>query len=441
MFSIIAIFLIILIPFATFYYDANDGTEETQKCSKRFCHATVSEICVLIIALLVLLSTYFTAGSTNIPITQYSSKLSSMTVHPVTAHYNSKPSSFIDLSISENDVALFTVLVSKSSGYITYPVDFPVYVVALVGWIGWWLFAAFCGTGLLTLPYDFIAGFVKRPKPLTPDELAKMQIALQKRTADLMDLSMVMKQERKDFLRSGPTAKEKKVRWASDQLEFNQLARMVYVLDLEYHHLQECKVVKDGFNPLIPYVSLGAGIISLGLSGLWMAHIVLFILMDPPKSLFLNDFFSWFDLWFPMFGTLFYGIFAMYLFCCTVKGCFKLGMKLLCMSIHPMKLGETYIDALLFNAAIVMLCTFPVVHFCAIAFAGYAQYTDLVQLFNVQIRYLHFFSQFYVNNVFIYILFLTVPVSFLWMLCSPKPKADEETATLKLEVMRKGGAL
>jgi hypothetical protein len=40
-------------------------------------------------------------------------------------------------------------------------------------WIGLVLFGIFGGVGLIMIPYEYIAEFIYRPKPITPQEFAK----------------------------------------------------------------------------------------------------------------------------------------------------------------------------------------------------------------------------------------------------------------------------
>jgi len=46
------------------------------------------------------------------------------------------------------------------------PTSFVVYCMALMSFIGWWLFALFGGVGLASLPIKLIQEFLHRPKPV-----------------------------------------------------------------------------------------------------------------------------------------------------------------------------------------------------------------------------------------------------------------------------------
>lgn len=46
-----------------------------------------------------------------------------------------------------------------------------IFTLAIVLFIGWFIFAIFGGVGLVALPYDMIEEFKNRPKPITAAEL------------------------------------------------------------------------------------------------------------------------------------------------------------------------------------------------------------------------------------------------------------------------------
>ena len=57
-------------------------------------------------------------------------------------------------------------------------------------------------------------------------------------------------------------------------------------------------------NHIWSYLSLFFGLISILISILWVAQIVVYMILDPPPTQLLNDYLTWFDTWFPLFGTL-----------------------------------------------------------------------------------------------------------------------------------------
>ena len=71
---------------------------------------------------------------------------------------------------------------------MTFQSSFIVYMIALVSFVGWFLFAVFGGVGLAALPMDLITAFTGRPKPMSAEELAHEQLLLQTRVADLIEV-------------------------------------------------------------------------------------------------------------------------------------------------------------------------------------------------------------------------------------------------------------
>jgi len=44
------------------------------------------------------------------------------------------------------------------------------YIIAIVSFVGWFLFSIFGSVGLITLPSDLIASFKNRPRPIGKDK-------------------------------------------------------------------------------------------------------------------------------------------------------------------------------------------------------------------------------------------------------------------------------
>ena len=420
-FLIIIGMLLIVIPFATFYYEADDGLLTGERRSK-FCSALKYEICIIIGAAAVLLSAYFTSSKTNIDIAEYNCNLNHLVYYTITPPVGENPTAFIDQLYEVN------TYLTKSSSYLTFHVTFPIYIIALMSWVGWWFFAFFGGFGMASIPFDFIQAFVLRPRVLAPDELAAAQLNIQQRSIELVEISTLLKRERLEFKRTATLASAKRLRWARDQVEVNRLNNMVFNLESDLEQFRACKVASHEYNSLIPFVKLLLGMFTLIMSLVWEVHIILYTLISPPVSNFLSDAFIWFDSWFPMFGEIMYAVFALYLVFAVIKGCFKLSVRIMCVKLHPMKVGGTYISSFLFNVGVIMLCTIPIVQFCSTAFASYIRFTDIFVIFGVQIKYLAFFKLFFEKNVFIWILFLFCPISLIYLAFKPvdRPASPEE---------------
>ncbi|GMH57178.1 hypothetical protein TrRE_jg3308, partial [Triparma retinervis] len=338
----VLVYVVLLIPFAIFYYEADDGQGNLKE--SMFCQAFKYEICVLIISTLTLVLMYFFLGTTNIPVTTYSASFSSSVSSSVPAGSwtdTTQPPPFAAWSAADVTNAASTL--PGADGFVSLKVTFPVYVMAMEGFVGWFFFVIFAGVGLSALPVDLVCAFIYRPRHMDAVEFAEAQLSVRQRVNDLIEIGELLK-----------------------------------LCHENYHK----------YNPLVPIFKLFLGIISLILSLLWVVQICIFILPSPPLTPFLNDYFQWFDTWFPLFGVLSVGIFAVYLQFCVIKGCFKFGVRFFFITLHPMKMNGTYMNSFLFNLGLILLCSLPVVQFSVLAFGDYARFTNVNQIFGVQIKYL-----------------------------------------------------
>ena len=69
----------------------------------------------------------------------------------------------------------------------------------------------------------------------------------------------------------------------------------------------------------------------------------------------------------------------------TIKGCTRVGLRLLVFTVHPMQAGATLMSSFLFNVALVLLTTNAAIQFCAQAFALYANETAIHDIWGNQV--------------------------------------------------------
>jgi len=193
----------------------------------------------------------------------------------------------------------------------------------------------------------------------------------------------------------------------------------------------------EKYNPLTPYFSLFFGIISGILSLAWLLQIMIYIFPTEPLHPFLNAFFMSFDGWFPLFGVISVAIFTMYLLFCAIKGCFKFGLRFMLIDLHPMRVGRTYMSSFMFNIALVLLCSLPVVQFATTAFEDYARFTNIRQIYGIQVANLNFFGWFWTNYVFIYAFLVLFALTTLYLICKPRDKSGD-SADLRDRLKNRG---
>ena len=153
------------------------------------------------------------------------------------------------------------------------------YVVALVSWVGWFLFAIFGGVGLAAVPIDLIVGYKFRPRPLKAgelaaasrasgmklrppsvclslsqaEELAELRLALQHRSTELGEVGARLKQERQGWQAERATLGflARRRRESDDRQAVMKFKQMVYHLEQSVEELKECSKNREAYNPLV----------------------------------------------------------------------------------------------------------------------------------------------------------------------------------------------
>ena len=110
--------------------------------------ALFQEVCALIIGIAILFITWAFWRWAEIPVTKI--------IQPVELLETS--SSPLSVNRSKDS------LVDRSEVFLEIEVSFPIYVLALMSFIGWLFFVIFGGCGMIALPIDLILGYIHRPK-------------------------------------------------------------------------------------------------------------------------------------------------------------------------------------------------------------------------------------------------------------------------------------
>lgn len=138
----ITFFVLILLPFAMFYYEADDG--EGNRNNRRGCEAFKMQIMTLIVFFLVLVILFSTSATTNIPVVSISQSTLALKSYDIN-----------DMTLTDADIASSRLLLS-SSVTLNMAVSLPIYTTALISFVGWFAFVIFGGIGLVALPLDLI---------------------------------------------------------------------------------------------------------------------------------------------------------------------------------------------------------------------------------------------------------------------------------------------
>jgi LMBR1 domain-containing protein 1 len=96
-----------------------------------------------------------------------------------------------------------TSMCTSTSEQLNITVSFPIYVIALASWIGWWLLILFLGAGLSALPVDLINEFRFRPTPMKEDDFARAKAELAKQVDKLLQMGKQLLEDRMKADKSG----------------------------------------------------------------------------------------------------------------------------------------------------------------------------------------------------------------------------------------------
>jgi LMBR1 domain-containing protein 1 len=260
------------------------------------------------------------------------------------------------------------------------PVSFPLYIVAFMAFLGWFFFTLFVGVGFIALPLDLLNEFRTRPEPMTTKTYFDERALLGGRTKTLLEIANKLSLE----MEKKHTGAKKR----QETRDMRNLEKHYFYLKKDFQILTIAYKLRGG-NPLEYFFKLVGGIIFGGISLSWWIHIAIYILPAKPVHPFLNNFFVALTEnvpSFPLFGVLAFALWSFHLLFCVVKGNFRLGVRFLVFKLYPMEVGNTLMNAFLFNTWIILLTSIPAVQFCVEAFPIYTSDTQASVMFGTQVR-------------------------------------------------------
>ncbi|KAK8577353.1 hypothetical protein V6N13_027632 [Hibiscus sabdariffa] len=381
-----AVLVFFVIPFAMFFYEG----DEEKSVGKRIKSALLWVVTTAIVCALLLGILYVKVGKVDFSVRHLSSD---------TADFTSK----WDFSIGQpctggsgaRSCSAYAANVSSEKTW-TMRTSFPEYVVALTTIVGSVLFSIFGGVGIASLPLGLIAAFIRRPKTvITRSQYITEATELGKRAREVKKAADALRQEEKNGC--------KRRRWRKNvkavEKELLQLEEDVQLLEEVYP--QGEKAETSWALTVLGYLGkLILGFIGLIVSLAWIAHIVIYLLFDPPLSPFLNEVFIKLDDIWGLLGTAAFAFFCFYLLLGVIAGAMMVGLKLVFITIHPMKWGATLMNSFLFNVGLILLCSISVIQFCSTAFGYYAQATAAQEIFGHTMESLRGIKYLYKYNVF-----------------------------------------
>ncbi|GAU47804.1 hypothetical protein TSUD_263360 [Trifolium subterraneum] len=278
----------------------------------------------------------------------------------------------------------------------TMRATFPEYVVALATIVGSVLFSIFGGVGIACLPLGLIFSFIRRPKAvITRSQYIKEATELGKKAKELKKAAESLHQEE----RAGSKGRKFRKNVKSVEKELFQLEEDVKLLEEMYPQGEQAETTW-ALTVLGYLAKFVLGILGLIVSVAWIAHIIIYLLINPPLSPFLNEVFIKLDDIWGLLGTAAFAFFCFYLLLAVIAGAMMLGLRLVFVTIHPMKWGGTLMNSFLFNVGLILLCSISVIQFCSTAFAYYAQATAAQEIFGHTLESLRGIKYLYKYNVF-----------------------------------------
>lgn len=468
-FWLIPIWCFLMIPFSSFYYEADDGmlmagtsVNPDAKKKSRVLSALCYTLGVVVFVSVAFGMGFYYLSESSIPVVEYTgtdlktatqlgSDRAGVVFSTPLPQRNATTAEFLPFSTSmlENmqsyDAEYSNTIVGGGSIDLVIQVTITTFFAAVMAWLGWFLFAVFGGIGMASMPLDLLLIFKNRPRHMDANEYDEVQKSMRDRVNELVEIGELIKIEQANNPEMGTVGgfgnyfnseKRKEARIERQAvLEFKQ---GVYLLEQDVEDFKASTMAYENYNPLRPYISLFFGLCSIVISMAWVVHIVVFIFPSTPWYSFLNSYFAWFDQFFSLFGTLSVALFTIYLLFAAITGCFKFGLRVACIQLHPMVLGKTYMSSMLFNVGLVLLCATPVVQFSAQAFSEYARNSTINQIFNVQIENLAFFGIWFTNKIFVYVFLGFFVATLLYLMIRPKDGGPDGKGLINRLRKRKG---
>ena len=395
-YTIMFVLIIIIIPFAIFYYEQDQELSTAERIGNATSWVAVS---TLIMGLCVGLG-WFYLGYVDYTVEELTSPLVPNGSIDGARCYSLSNGLQDDCNGERGGRAVLWSI--RASVFV--------FIIAIGSICGWLLFMAFAGVGVIAVPIDLIFLFIYRPRStISRAQYAKECLSLCLRAREIKEAGMKLREAQKNG--------QVNSKWRRNR---SKLKKAILILEGDEDYLNSLYPQGEGDPWLVTQVkALGAlvlGVLSVGASASWLLHIVIYMFVQPPPSAFLNELFIGLDEAWPLLGTTAFALFAFYMMCCVIKGNVTVGFNLIIMTIHPMKIGGTYMSSFLFNVCLILLCSTASIQFCASAFDLYVAETDVGLIFGNQLESLRGVHYLFENNVFIFTFFALAMITLIYKL-------------------------
>jgi len=405
------VLIVIVLPFAIFFYEAEDNESSF---GKRFGEGAKYSIIILFIYCFITAILWVFLGEAQVPYTHL--RASSVGSQLESTAGCSGAECFIPF------LAVYTNPISNTAtlNFIVSPILYGISILTLMGVI---LFVVFGGIGLAAMPLDLFNGWRNRPKFIPAEVYHEQRNIIGNESTRLLEVGEKMMDT---FKRKGSS----RPRTRRQRKAYNRFKAEVYFLQEDYTTME--KMFNKGLGPKIAIIiwswtQLVLSFLSAGVSIMWFIHVIVYAapqFTGPPLNLFLNQMFVKLDDAWGLLGVTAYGIFALYLLLCVIKGNFKFGLRVpLFFSIHPMKVNGTMMNAFLFNTMLLLTSTICVLQFCSLCFSLYSRFTTIDVIFNVGVQNLRYIKYFWRYYYLAFIAFAVVTLIYLLVFPSDKKRS------------------
>ncbi|XP_024392786.1 LIMR family protein At3g08930 [Physcomitrium patens] len=389
-----AVLVFFVVPFSIFYYEA----DQEKSWLRRACSAISWVVATAIILGILFGVAFVLVGKVDFGVQRLESSAQAYTtdfslvtsMSPCLATNQGGTATRVSCSAELADPESATTWTMRTS--------FPEYVIAILTIVGSILFSIFGGVGIASLPLSLIFAYVHRPKTIiTRSQYIKEATELGNRAKQIKEAALALQREQ----RSGSKSRKWKTNVHKVQKELMYLEEDERALEEVYP--QGEKADTSWALTVLGYLGgLVFGIIGLLVSVVWVVHIIIYMLITPPLTPFLNWIFIRLDNFWGLLGTVAFAFFCCYLLIAVISGQMHLSLNILFVAIHPMKLNGTYMSSFLFNVELVLICSISVIQFCAKSFAVYAQATVVQEIFGHTLESLRGIKYLFEYNVFQY---------------------------------------
>ena len=250
---LVPVWVFVLIPFSTFYYEADDGmlmsgTSVGAKPTSRIKEAVKYETFVVVIFGLIFALTYLFLNETAIPVRDVIGP--NFEAGPM---YDISPVSGAAFSINQlqpmgdqDSNVIDANAVNETLSTINMAVNPSVFYAGLMAWMGWFLFALFGAIGMASMPLDLILAFVDRPRHMDAVEFDEAQVMLRDRVNELVNVGEMIKLEQEEKAqqnggkRGSYFSKEARKAAAEEKKTLLQFKQAVYLLEEDAEDFANC---------------------------------------------------------------------------------------------------------------------------------------------------------------------------------------------------------